>query len=271
MKHPLSIRDCVIIVTLVQLAAGKQMIATEWRYFSPILSSQVHTLGRAKADSMLEEFCRTPVQLVSGVGPTCRTRRLGPAFADIIDRRFHPEAIIFGHFLGPDSDDAAVSGWSAETHPDLWGGALLLNRRADSWTPVSYRSGVIIDSCEKTALPDHREILLCEAENSGMGHAVHYLYTVDFEHPSRSDHGFLAKAESFKDDCVSQNQILKGFHWRPDSQEFSVEIDTTEWSRLSTEPYCANYPKRRPASVRVTFAVTSYGVRELQAEPAAKQ
>jgi len=50
------------------------------------------------------------------------------------------------------------------------------------------RSGIgarwVVDSCEKVALPDHREILLCEYEDGGMGHAFHYLYTVDFEHPS---------------------------------------------------------------------------------------
>ena len=202
---------------------------------------------------------------------TCTTWRLGAGFSDIVDRRFHPKGVIFGHFLGPESHDAAVSGWSAETHPFRWGGTLLLSRRGAVWTPVWYRSGMIIDSCEKVALPDQREILLCEDEDSGMGHALHDLYAVDFEHPSDFRQGLLARADSFRDWCVSQKQLLKGLHWRADRQEFSVEGDTTAWNRVSTELYCAHYPKRPPASLRLTFAVTSQGLRRVEAEPEPKQ
>jgi len=81
----------------------------------------------------------------------------------------------------------------------------------------------------------------------------------------------LAKADSFEDFCATQKQLLKGFHWRTDRQEFSVEVDTTAFSRISTEPGCATYPKRRPASLRLTFSVTPEGVRRVEAEPAAKQ
>jgi hypothetical protein len=178
---------------------------------------------------------------------------------------------VFGHFLGPESDDAAVSGSSAESHPERWGGTLLLSKRGGVWVPVWYRSALIIDSCEKVTLPSRREMLLCEDEDGGMGHALHYLYTVDFEHPVDLQKSLLAKADSFKDDCVDQKQLLKGFRWESDRREFSVEVDTTEWQRLSTEPYCANYPNRRPASLRLTFSVTPEGLRKLEAEPAAKK
>jgi hypothetical protein len=256
---------------MVQLAASAPLNPSEWRYFSPILSSQIRRLGQGEADSILTGFCQTPVKSVQGVGPTCTMRRLSSGFSDIVDRTFHPKGIIFGHFLGPESDDAAISGSSAESHPDRWGGTLLLSKRGGMWVPIWYRSALIIDSCEKVALPNRREVLLCEDEDSGMGHALHYLYAVDFEHPSDLEHSVLAKADSFKDDCVSQKQTLKGFHWRADRQEFSVEIDTTEWNQLSTEPYCANYPKRRPASVRLVFSVAPEGLRKVAAEPAAKQ
>jgi len=204
------------------------------------------------------------------VGPSCTTRRLGPDFSDIVDRTFHPKRVIFGHFLAPDSDDAGVSGSSTEGHPARWGGTLLLNKRDGAWVPIWYRSALIIDSCEKVALPSRREMLLCEDEDSGMGHALHYLYAVDLGHPSDLKHSLLARTDSFEDQCDSQKQLLRGFCWRVDRQEFSVDIDSTEWNRVSTEPYCADYPKRRPATIRLTFAVTSQGLRRVEAETAAK-
>jgi len=271
MRYLLRTRSWPVALALVQLAAGEPLNPSEWRYFSPILSAQVRNLGQQEADGVLASFCQTPEQTVQGVGPTCTTRRLGPGFSDIVDHKFHPKGIIFGHFLGPESDDAAVSGWSAETHPYRWGGTLLLSKRGGAWMPIWYRSALIVDSCEKITLPDRREILLCEDEDSGMGHALHYLYAVDFEHPSDLQHGLLTKAETFKDDCVSQKQALKELQWRPDRQGFTVEVNTSEWQRLSTEPYCDNYPKRRPAPLRLTFSVTLEGLRKVEVEPAAKQ
>ena len=138
----------------------------------------------------------------------------------------------------------------------------MLSKRGGAWVPIWYHSGLITDSCEKVVLPDHREVLLCEDEDSGMGHALHYLYTVDFQHPTDLEHSVLAKADTFKDDCTAQKQLLKGLHWRPDRKEFSVELDTPEWNRVSDEPYCAEYPKRRPSSVRLTFTVTPDGLRK---------
>jgi len=271
MRRPFSSRALVVAFAVVQLAAGAPMNRGEWRYFSPILSSQIRSLELGEANSILAGFCQTPVHAVQGVGPSCTTRRLGSGFSDIVDRTFHSKGIIFGHFLAPDSDDAAVSGSSAEGHADRWGGSLLLSRRDGAWVPVWYRSSLIIDSCEKVALPDRREVLLCEDEDSGMGHALHYLYAVDFERPSDMKHSLLARADSFEDQCLSQKQLLRGFRWRGDRQEFSVESDTTEWSRVSTAPYCADYPKRRPDLVRLTFAVTSQGLQKVETDPAAKK
>jgi hypothetical protein len=37
-------------------------------------------------------------------------RKLGRAFSDIVDATFHPEGIIYGHFLSATSEDAVVSG-----------------------------------------------------------------------------------------------------------------------------------------------------------------
>jgi len=165
------LRPCALAIAfaLVQFAAGVPLNPSEWRYSSPILSPQIRTLQDPEVDRILAGFCETPVRAVERVGLTCTTRQLGPGFSDIVDRTFHPKGAIFGHFLDPESDDAAVGGASAEGHPYRWGGTLLLSRRGGAWIPIWYRSALIIDSCEKIALPDRREILLCEDEDSGMG------------------------------------------------------------------------------------------------------
>ncbi len=199
------------------------------------------------------------MHIVRGLGQSCTTRHLGPAFSHLVDYSYHPKGVIFGHFLGPESDDAAVSGWSAETHPYRWGGTLLLSRRGTAWIPVWYRSAIIIDTCERAALPDGREILLCEDEDGGMGHELHDLYVVDFEHPSDPRDSLLARADTYKDSCFDQKQLLAGFHWNSDRHGFSVKVETTEWKRLLDEPSC-NYLKRPPPSVPLSFTVTSSGL-----------
>jgi hypothetical protein len=256
----MAIRHWVIAATLIEITANP-LSAAEWRYFSPILSSQTRDLRSEETRSLLANFCLTPIHNIVGIGQTCSTRELGKDFANITDHTFHPRGVIFGHFLGPDTEDAAVSGWSAETHPYLGGGTLLLSRRDNRWIPVWYRSAVIIDACEKIELPNRREILLCEDEDSGMGHALHYLYTVDLEHPSDLRHSPLAIANSYKDDCVQQSQVLKGIRWSEDRHELYLELETTEWKRVSTEAYCANYPTSRPANLHLTFVITAQGLR----------
>ena len=84
---------------------------------SSAIASGVRTLSEAKATAILSDSCTDAMRRVEGIGLTCSTRNLGPAFSDIVDAEFHPEGVIYGHFLSADSEDAVVSGWSAETHP----------------------------------------------------------------------------------------------------------------------------------------------------------
>jgi hypothetical protein len=255
-------RICILALLLVPFSVCQALSPSEWRWYSPILKTQTRTLTQQQAGPLLARFCQTPVRTDEFIGKTCTTRRLGRAFSTIVDRSFQPKGVIYGHFLAPESNDAAVSGWSAECHPGRWGGTLLLTNRGGVWIPVWYRSRMIIDVCEKIALPDRREILLCEDEDGGMGHAFHDLYSVDFAHPTDLEHSLLAEADSFDDGYLRQAQVLRRFHWRPDKQGFSVELDTTEWQRLWTGPL-PGYPKRRPASLRLTFAATNGGVRKV--------
>jgi hypothetical protein len=255
-------RFLLVAVAVVSPGPSAPLDPSEWRYYTPILSSQTRPLEDGEADKLLARVCQTPVHIVRGVGQSCTTRHLGPEFSDLVDYSYHPKSVIFGHFLGPESDDAAVSGWSAETHPYRWGGTLLLTKRGAGWSPVWYRSAIIIDSCEKVALPDRREMLLCEDEDSGMGAEIHDLYVVDFEHPEDPRDSPLATAVTYKDSCFNQKQRLIGFHWKSDGQGFSLEVETAEWKRLSDEPYC-NYLKRPPPSIPLSFTVTSNGLRRI--------
>lgn len=254
-------RDFLVAVALAVVSLGAPLDPSEWRYSRPILSAQARPLQVADADGLLARFCQTPVVVLRGIGPTCKTRHLGRAFLEIADYTFHPRTFVLGHFLTANSSDVAVGGSSVEGHPERWGGAPLLTRQGTGWSPVWYRSAIIIDSCEKVALPDGREILLCEDEDGGMGHAIHDLYVVDFEHPSDPRDSLLARADTYKDSCFDQKQLLTDFHWNSDRQSFSVKVETTEWKRLSDEPYC-NYLKRPPPSVPLSFTVTSSGLRK---------
>ena len=209
---------------------------------------------------MLQAFCSADVKVVPGVGLTCPVRSLGGKFADIVDNTFHPEGVIFGHFLGPESDDAAVSGWSAETHPSRWGGALLLTKRSGKWLPLWYKSALIVHSCEKMATPGSRDILLCEDEDGGMGHQLHYLYAVDFRHPVESP---LAEAESYRDGCAVQQQVMDPVDWTNEKRAFSVIIRTTEWRRLAAMPCNGIAAKRPPSNVQIEFVAEKDGVRKI--------
>lgn len=268
-----NVAGCLVLavgLVPVQFAAGAPISPSEWRYYTPVLSPQIRAFRQGEADRILARFCETPIQPVRGVGPGCTTRQLGARFSDIVDDQFFPKGVVFGHFLGPGSDDAAVSGWSAESPPYRWGGTLLLSRRGSAWIPIWYRSAMTTDVCEKIALAGGREILLCEDEDSGMGNQVHDLYPVDLKHPSDPRRSLLARADSYKDVCLERRQVLRRLRWRADRQEFSVEVDTTGWSR-STEPYCEGYPTRRPATLRLSFEVGPDGLHKVEPEPPEKK
>lgn len=236
----------------------------EWRWFKPSLKSQVQKLAAPEASRLLQDFCNAEIKPVAGIGLTCSVHVSGSAFADIVDSEFHPEGAIFGHFLGPDSDDATVSGWSAETHPRHWGGTLLLTKQNAKWIPQWYKSALIVHSCEKMATPEKREILLCEDEDGGMGHQLHYLYAVDLKHPADLSENLLAEAESFSDGCIVQQQVMDPVHWTDQNKAFSVVIRTTEWRRLSTAPCNGIVAKRPPASLHFQFVAADDGVRNAE-------
>jgi len=258
------LQSSAMLVVTVALASGR-LYSHEWRWFKPSLTSQVRVLQSQEAAALLMEFCQE-WKSVKGVGLECAARSRGPAFSDITDARFHPQGVVFGHFLGPKSEDADVSGFSSEGHPSRWGGTLLLSRRDGKWVPQWYKSALITHSCQKVTLPDGREILLCEDEDGGMGHELHYLYSVDLAHPAEFKDSVLAKAESIDDGCQVQLQGLDRVRWTEGEKSFSVNVRTLAFHSLATEPTCLGFPirKRPPAILTMRFAVTEEGLRKVE-------
>jgi hypothetical protein len=215
----------------------------EWVSYGPSLKSEVQIMQMSQAQTILSLFCINLAN-TQGFGLTCKTRTLGNGFTDIIDNQLHPQGMIAGHFQEPHSEDAIVSGWSAESHPYHWGGTLLLSRRDGVWSPIWYKSGLITSFCEKATQPDGREILLCEFEDGGMGHRYHTLYTVDSRRPSPGTPP-LVLADSFSDGCVKQKQVMEPVRWTGDRRSFSIEIRTPAWE-LEQSGACGSRPPKRP-------------------------
>jgi hypothetical protein len=89
---------------MLLLLAAPRGESREWRCITPVIDSQVRSLSVAEARSLLSGFCQD-LRMIPGEGLTCSARtETSEAFHDIID--FHPEGVIYGHFLSPTSEDA---------------------------------------------------------------------------------------------------------------------------------------------------------------------
>jgi hypothetical protein len=254
----------VFVAFALTFAVGR-LDGHEWRWIAPRVESQVQRLQQADAEALLPEFCETSIKTVDRVGLTCSTRRLGPAFADVVDDTFHPEGVIYGHFLDSGSEDAAVSGSSAETHPYLWGGTLLLTKQDGKWTPLWYKSAVLTHSCHKLMLPNGREILLCEEEDGGMGHVLHYLYPVDLTGPLDIRKAILVSVDSFQNDCTIHRQEIQSVEWAQATRRLAVTVRTPQW-RHSSREVCAGDPPqaKRPSLTSIfEFELTNSGFRAI--------
>jgi len=237
----------------------------EWQDYRPSVRSQVVKLQTASASALLSTVCIS-LEHSESDGSTCKTRPLGSQFADMTDGTFQAQGVVFGHFLGAETEDAAISGSSNESHPDHGGGTLLLTLRNKTWVPIWYKSGLITRSCEKGLRPDGREILICEFEDGGMGHRYHSLFGVDLRSVDLRSHSWqppaFAQADSFQSDfCTAQRQSLESVTWDSSRRSFSVVIRTPEWHRLP-DGYCGSHPPvRPPLALRLEFDITDEGIR----------
>lgn len=233
-----------------------------WTQVRPRIASGVRKLSEADADAILSGFCRDGVRHDRN-GLICSTQELGSAFSDIVDAKFHPEGVIYGHFLSANTEDAVVSGWSAESHPYLWSGTLLLTRSNGAWKPLWYKSAVLTHSCGKAAMRSGREVLFCEAEDGGMGHVFHYVFWVDLTAPVTWGKSVLTVADSYTSGCVTRRQEVQRVIWENSTRLLLIEVRTPEWRRTSRE-ICAGDPgpmKRPPLTLTREFARTNTGFR----------
>jgi len=135
------------------------------------------------------------------------------------------ESVIYGHFLSPTSEDAALSGWAGETHPAFLGGTLLLTRSEGNWRPVWYKSAVISRYCRKLALTTGREILVCEEEDGGMGHSYHILYGLDFTKPKSPYDAALLVSDSYLLMCTDQQkQSIESIRFQPPGHPVKITV-----------------------------------------------
>lgn len=100
------------------------------------------------------------------------------------DRR-RLNAINFGHFLGPKSEDAVVTTLGCEPHSLLFGGSFLLTKREGEWVSLGYHPGVITNHCHKLPTGSGVDFLLCSHVLGGQGSVSRVLRAYDFRTPKR--------------------------------------------------------------------------------------
>jgi hypothetical protein len=84
--------------------------------------------------------------------------------------------ITFGHFLGPASEDALVSGTGCEPHSNGMSGACLFTKDRSSWRKVWYGAGENANDCKKLPGSDGQDLLVCEGRDMHFGVGDWFLY-----------------------------------------------------------------------------------------------
>jgi hypothetical protein len=213
------------MVLAVQVLFGQS-----WDRETPRLKWERQPLSAQEAQQLLAHVCAAgvesttvgnerafrcyspPAQEGSRTGKTVPLRRLNPS--ELVSSRpaaaqeqisFHwVSTVTYGHFLGPSSEDAALSGWAGETHPSFWGGTLLLTKKNGEWQPVWYKHAIITRHCQKLKARSGRDVLLCEEEDGGNGHSFHILYVLDLTGPKSPWDSAVFIANSYLALCRDQ-------------------------------------------------------------------
>lgn len=132
---------------------------------------------------LLEAVC--PGMVTTGKGMGCLTGCSDDtAFGKFGDRfPWSLEAVTFGRFLSPTSEDAVLWMTGCEPHSLNFGGTILLTKSSKRWSMLWYKAGVQTARCHKAATHNEREILVCIGTAGGQGNLSTDLYALDLTNP----------------------------------------------------------------------------------------
>lgn len=167
------------------------------------------------------------------------------------------DGVIFGHFLSPTSEDAAINCFACDGHAELYGGTLLLTKKAGNWTPVWYKAGVITRHCRRVSLATGRQILFCEEPDGGMGHSIQGLYSVDFTKPKFAWHSVVLMADSYSSPMLGgvQTQSIERVSFEETEQAGLLVRVYARHGRIDLRPDYPNeiLPKPKLSNYEVDF------------------
>ena len=140
----------------------------QWNWFA---SDAAH-LSLTEIRQFLQIICREDF-----TANGCDACPEGTAFAH--EGRLDLDAVIFGHFLSPTSQDALASSHGCEPHSSSNGGSYLFTHSVKGWRIVNYASGRIADRCKKLKGSDGRDLLICGSGDQHQGVGDLFLYLLD--------------------------------------------------------------------------------------------
>ena len=147
------------------------------------------------------------------------------------------QTITFGHFLGPASEDALVSGTGCEPHSNGMSGAYLFTKERSSWRKVWYAAGENARDCKKLPGSDGRDLLVCEGQDMHQGVGDSFLYLLDAgQDPSTREDNTLDIFFGLDDSLGSCTQLADG-------TTLSGTIQSVSFS-----------PASKPDTVRITVS-----------------
>lgn len=147
---------------------------------APIASDAAHTEPAGRA-ALLEAVC--------GAQANENGCNACPSGTDFPNERLNVRGVVYGHFLSPVSNDAAIGFSGCESHASGLGGALLLSRQNGAWKLESIRPAAIVEDCKKLAARDGHDVLICFGQDTHQGVADSFLYLLDFTHRSKAEDG----------------------------------------------------------------------------------
>jgi hypothetical protein len=204
------------------------LTALSWAQPKPVFPDDTQDPKRAGGDELLKTVC--PGHVVIGKDITCKeTCPKSSAFKDDKFFDWTLSGVTRGHFLSPQSDDAALAMSGCEGGYNNYGGTILLTRQSGKWTMLWYKGGVPTKKCHRGKLQGGREILICLGGLGGQGNVWTDLYIEDLAMPLSvslsEEQGTIFNAFDNSDTCG----------WNPQDETKPVHISSTTIDEIRFE------------------------------------